>query len=340
MREVFEIIDKAMAGGLLSKAEIEALYAVDPFSKEAAVMQWAAYTISQEVSGGVAEVHAQLGLDATPCAMDCEFCSFAKGNEICGEHYELSMDEIMEFSYRAAEEQVGYVLFMTTAGYRFDKLLEVISRTKEAIGKDYPVLACCGDVSYEQALQLKDAGCNGAYHALRLDEGVRTSIDPSTRKRTVENYHKAGLKHCTTLEPIGPEHTPEQLAELTIYIRQSRPVYGGAWRRGSLEGSARPMRMINESQTALYTSAFRLAAGPQMTTTLSANSTLLARAGANAVCAEAGTNPRDVCMKTEEGCGLSIADAKTLFRESGWTLHEGPVTGWLQDFEGDLDKVV
>ena len=321
-------------GELLTEQEIAKLYAVDPYSKEAAVIQWAAYEISQKVSGGKAEVHAQLGLDASPCSKDCKFCSFAAGNGIRKEKFELSMDEILKFAYTAAEEQVGYVLYLTTADYEFEKILEAVERTKEAIGKNYPVLTCTGDMTCEQFKQLKAAGANGIYHALRLGEGIDTTISPQTRKQTIEIAHSIGLKHCTTMEPIGPEHTPEQLAELTTYIRSTNPVYGGAWRRGELCCTSRPMNTINESVLAHYTSVFRIAASQNMHTMLSANSTLLARCGANAVCAELGANPRDDALLTEEGCGLSISEAKRIFKESGWELAEGPVKEWLEDYVG------
>ena len=231
MLNVADIVEKAVAGGLLDRYEIETLYSVDPYSRDASLVLWAGYELSQRASSGVAQIHAQIGLDASPCARNCAFCAFSARSGLRTGVFELEIDEVVELSLNALEEGANLVLMLTTATYRIEKLLEVVTRTRSAIGSEYPILVSTDDYTFEQAKALKEAGCSGAYHAVRLGEGVFTAIDERTRRSTIESAHAAGLKHCTCLEPIGPEHTAVQLAERTLYARESNAVFGGAWRR-------------------------------------------------------------------------------------------------------------
>ena len=340
MVSIGEVIEKALAGERLNRYEIEALYAVEPYSKDAALMMWAGYELSQRASGGVSQIHAQIGLDASPCARNCAFCSFAARSGLRTGIFELEIDDVVAYSVDAIEDGANLVLMLTTATYRFEKLLEVVERVRAAVGPEYPVLVGTDDFTYERALQLKEAGCNGTYHALRLGEGVFTTITEETRRSTIENTHHAGLKHCTCIEPIGPEHTPVQLAERTLYAMESAPVFGGAWRRDTVPGDLGSSGIIDEARWALYVAAFRIATGDMCKMNSAANSTLLARSGANVAWTEVGPNPRDVEMLSENGIGLSMAEAKKLFAETGWTVLEGPAREWMEDYSGPVNETL
>jgi 2-iminoacetate synthase ThiH len=77
-----EIIQRSLDGLELSKEEITSLFDVDPFSKESFIMQAAALEKSKKASNGLAEVHAQFGLNVGPCTLNCLFCGFAKCNGV------------------------------------------------------------------------------------------------------------------------------------------------------------------------------------------------------------------------------------------------------------------
>ena len=68
-----EIIDKALAGDKLTLPEIETIYGLDADSPEAYLVRWAGNLRAKELSGGKAEIHAQIGLDAGPCVKSCQF---------------------------------------------------------------------------------------------------------------------------------------------------------------------------------------------------------------------------------------------------------------------------
>lgn len=333
-----KIVEKALEGKGVSKEEATYLYGVDSSSEEAQLIIGASYKLSQQASSGKAQIHAQIGLDASPCERDCLFCSFASRSGLRVGTYELGINQIVESSLDSIERGANLILMLTTANYEFGKLLNAIEHTRKAIGPEYPILVGTDDFTFDQALLLKKAGCNGAYHALRLGEGVYTSIAIETRKSTIENTHAAGLKHCTCVEPIGPEHTPKELTQRTMYALESNPVFGGAWRRESIPGSKHELPMIDDRQWALYAAVFRLVAGLKFPFTTSMASKQLALAGANLAWAEIGTNPRDVRIDSENSLGMTISKAKAIFDETGWEVLKGPATEWMSDYEGPINR--
>jgi biotin synthase len=51
------------------------------------------------------------------------------------------------------------------------------------------------------------------YHVWRLREGTDTALDRAQRRATMRNIRELGLDFYDCCEPIGPEHTPQELAE-------------------------------------------------------------------------------------------------------------------------------
>ena len=66
---------------------------------------------------------------------------------------------------------------------------------------------------------------------MRMGEGKDTKIDPETRLNTFSAAREAGLLLGTCLEPIGPEHSIEEIAEKILVGREAQPCYSGAARR-------------------------------------------------------------------------------------------------------------
>ena len=128
------------------------------------------------------------------------------------------------------------------------------------------------------------------------------------------------------MEPVGPEHTHEELADMILYTASINPAYSGAARRISIPGTQIAEKgMISELRMAQIVAVTRLG----MPRSVPGNCThepctLGAVAGANLFWAEAGANPRDVEKKTEEGRGETVLDCKIIFSEAGWDIREGP----------------
>ena len=74
---VRDIITKSLDGNMLTEEEIASLFKVPLFSEESAMIIAASRKKSESASGGLAEVHAQVGLNIAPCPKNCAFCAFA-----------------------------------------------------------------------------------------------------------------------------------------------------------------------------------------------------------------------------------------------------------------------
>ena len=85
--------------------------------------------------------------------------------------------------------------------------------------------------------ELRSAGVTGAYHVCRLREGKDSCMTPASRLATIDRIIASGLDWYTLCEPVGPEHTPAELAE-QIWQGVGRPCrQHGAMQRFSVPGS-------------------------------------------------------------------------------------------------------
>jgi len=57
--------------------------------------------INRKSSKGRAEVHAQIGLNLSPCPNNCLFCAFAAKNRIFNQRNELGVEVVTEMAIRA-----------------------------------------------------------------------------------------------------------------------------------------------------------------------------------------------------------------------------------------------
>lgn len=329
--EIYEIVEKALANEEISQEELEQLYALETFSPEAFYVQWAGRKVAMEVSDGYAEVHAQIGLNGSPCPKNCHFCSFAACNKVRKGKLETSREDVIEYAKVYEEAGANLILVLSTANYGFEKLLDMCYEVRNVISKDMPLLANTGDMTLEETKALKKAGVNGIYHAVRLGEGVVTDIPVETRIQTIKHAQEAGLKLCTCVEPIGPEHTAKELAEATILLESFNPVSSGAGRRITVPGTKMEKHgMLSESRGALYAAVYRIYVGNKKEALMcSAHSMLTANAGANLAWAEVGANPRDTVAKTESGGkGQSIEDGGKVFLNTEWEIRKGFSPHW------------
>ena len=206
----------------------------------------------------------------------------------------------------------------------------MVGTVREFISPERPLLVNTGDMTLEQTMALKEAGADGAYHAVRMGEGVDTTIPVETRMETFAHLAEAGLSLSTCVEPVGPEHTPEQITEATFRCINTHPVSSGVGKRVAVPGTKIFDRgMLTDVANANMVAAYRLASGLEPRLNCSANTVMTAASGANLGWAEVGTNPRDTVQRTEHGGrGSSIQAMRKMFLAAGWEILEGPSQGW------------
>ena len=326
--EIVNIVEEALAGAGLDVEKTAKLFSQSPYSAEGAHIRWGGYMLSRKASDGIAEVHAQIGMDASSCPLDCKFCSFASSNGLRPPSLEMPKDEVIEYAKAYDAAGVNLMCLMVTANYDFDKFCEMGSAVREVISPDMPLMANIDDFSYEQACKLKESGFDAIYHVIHMGEGEITNIQPQKRIDTINNAKKAGLTVSSCVEPIGPEHTADEVAKRIKQLMKLEPLSTGAGWRVPVPGSAfenDPRR--GAIDWGFLTAVFRLSVG--VSPRLVGSTHLAANSGANYGWAEVGTNPRDASERTDKtGIGHGVVQAKYGFTVDGWKVLEGPSAGW------------
>lgn len=321
-----DIVVRVFDGHMLKRDELILLLRVPGHSPEAGLIMASADALSREVSNGIAEVHAQVGINLSPCPQNCDFCAFAARNRVFQESFEIPIEDIVKVSLKAEREGANAVLLMATADYPLGRFMEVSYEVRSKLKPATVMIANVGDFDSLEASRLKDVGYAGVYHALRMGEGVVTRIPPDRRLHTFRAASEAGLLLGTCVEPLGPEHTVEEIVDKIIIHRDAHPCYSGAARRIPVRGSALERHgMISEYRMALIVSVVRLAMGREVVGNCTHEPNVLgAASGANLFWAEAGSNPRDTEAETSRGRGCTVERCIELFREADWDILTGP----------------
>jgi len=320
------IIDEALSGRILEPREIKILFEVPVFNEESFYIQWASRKMSEECSGGFAEIHGQVGVNSGPCSCNCAFCSFAKSNRVFTEQYIEPAEEIIRKCLTLQKHGANAIYLMATAAFSFTAFLEIGRLVRQQLDSNTPMIANVGDFNYETALALKDAGFIGVYHAIRMGEGQATRIEPKKRLASFAAARKAGLLLGTCVEPVGPEHTTDELVEKTLIAREAKPVFSGAMRRINIPDIGLSVHgMTSETRMAHILAVVRLAMGQGIPGNCTHEPNVVgAHAGANLLWAEAGSNPRDVVKETENNRGCDMRQCQEVFTESEWKILNGP----------------
>jgi biotin synthase len=331
--DIHDLIRKTQDGEYLSRKELMHLLSMAPDCFESYLVMAEANRISKELTGNKAEVHAQLALNLEPCPCNCAFCAFAQKNGVFSVEMRLAAEEAVAYTQQFEKDGANAIFVMTTAGYPFGLFLEISQEICRSLEPQTVLIANVGDQSLANAYKIKEAGYSGVYHALRLREGIDSSLSPEKRKESIRNFQEAGLKVGTCVEPVGPEHTPMELADMICFTASLNPSYSGAARRIPIPGTEIAKRgTISELRMAQIVAITRLG----MPRAVLGNCThepctLGGLAGANLFWAEVGANPRDTKEKTEEGRGESVKTCRALFQECGWDIYEGPSRYYSQD---------
>jgi len=317
-RNVSDILQKAEDARGIDRASAMALMQIDPLSREGYALMETANRLSRMTFKNKGESHFHIGVNVEPCPMDCRFCSLTKGAGIFTERTEFSPEQILAWAGMAESRSADALNIMTTGTYSFDRLLEIGSMLKAAVST--PLVANTRDIDHREGERLLAAGFVGFYHAVRLGEGKDTPFRRDRRIETIQVLRDVGLQWMNCVEPLGPEHSHEEIVELMFLAREYRATYSGAMRRINFPGS--PMTrygMVSELELAKVVAVSRLVMGdiPRAHCTHEPNSISL-MAGANLLFPEVGSSPRDDRPDSSEGIGRDARDCQNMLKEMGW----------------------
>ena len=320
---VLKILDASQAGRAPSKEDCVLLLSCPETSLESGLLRAVADSITRQRFSNEGIVLGQIGVEIAACAGKCKFCSFGEGHTKL-EPTIMSDEDIVRNAENFTSSGELYALFlMTMHTFDMQRLVQVIQMVRNRIPRETQIVVNIGDFDSVQARELKAVGVNGAYHVCRLREGADTALDPERRKATIRTIKESGLDWYYCCEPIGPEHTEQELADQIFLGIEYGCFQHAAMRRVHIPfAPLSPYGQISELRLAQVTAVVTLATlacAETRSIAVHEPNLLGLSGGANTVYAETGANPRDTEKNTTGHRGRDIKDCKRMLYEAGFT---------------------
>jgi biotin synthase len=321
-KHLSDILDDARAGISPGRADCAYMLAFDENSLEARIMCAVATDIVRGGNDNSAVILGQIGLEMAPCPGNCGFCSFGKDHTKFPTRRNGDEEFISKLTDFTKDDDLYGLYLMCMHEYDLEFFLDKVRLAKTLIKGSTQLLSNVGDSDTDAFREMKKAGVTGVYHVCRIGEGDVTDLSPERRRKTMQNALDAGLQIFSCLEPIGPEHTIEQLVDnMFIGIEQGCTQHA-TMRRVPVPGS--PLAQygqISNLRLGQITAVVALAtfSMPTMTYMGVHEPTEIGYvSGANVVTAETGVNPRDDVAETSAGRGMDMAACRRMLFDSGF----------------------
>lgn len=311
---------QAMSGIPLRRNEMISLLQIPLGSPEDIQLRHAARRVAMLRSNGHAYIWGAIGADYAPCPMNCQFCSFGRKWGIVRQQVHYSTDQIISKVSDFVTKGARFIVLRTTEFYSIPVLINLVKEIRSKIPGDYEVIFNTGEFDVNIARQIQISGVSGVYHACRLREGTDTPFDPAVRERTMESISSSGLKLISLVEPIGIEHTNEELADNFLRIIAHGAVISGAMARIPVPGT--PLgntERLSDSRLAQIIAVFRLSGGNTVQDICVHPASMEAlESGANVIVVETGAIPRDTDCTNDSWHGVDMYSAHTLLRKANY----------------------
>lgn len=303
----------------LSDEEILRLLSIDCQSDDFYHLTMASNRLSRQQFANRGYVFMQIGLNAEPCSGDCKFCSLGSSHFAVEERWHKSQSQITELIESAVNDSVDDIFLMTTADFSINEFISIAKSVRQNLNPNTRLAANIGDFTLPDAIRLRDAGVSGVYHVNRLREGIDTAISPSVREETLAAIKAANLELYYCIEPIGAEHSYDEILVELRRAQQLQPEVMAVMRRVSVANTPiSDRKSITALELTKIAAVTNLIVRPSRAMNLHETEQMSLLAGTNQLYAECGANPRDNSSNTELNRGLSVTRAKALLRDSGW----------------------
>ncbi len=330
---VQSILDAAMNGDAINSEQALRLLKVDERTGDVNNILSAANTLTRRQFGGRAEVYGTIGINLWPCPKSCTFCSFGADWNLIDSSSEFTLEQVVSIAKTLENNGANAIFLMTTADYPFDRFIDLAKAVRKTVSTKMPMVANVGDFRADKAKDLVDAGFQAVYHVVRLREGNDTRVSPGERLQTIKAARDAGLNLSYCVEPIGPEHSPEELVKEMFRGKQFGAVnLACMWRVPVPELPLSKLGRISEATLAKAVAVTRIVAGDSIKAMGVHEPRLFPLlAGANQIYAQTvGFSPRrrpsreDTLQNLLKRIGYSMEQCRNLLKEAGYVPLEGP----------------
>lgn len=322
-QRLMEILDKVQNYESLTKEDCLYLLNFKETSLEASMIRTVADHLSRQKSENSGVIIGQIGVEVSECEGNCRFCVFGKGHTQFSPRRTTDEEIALKAQEFAGQGDLYGLFLMTMHSYNLDVILNSVEIVKKNIPDHTQIWVNIGDADINTWQELKKAGVRGAYHVNRLREGIDTDLSPKVRRSTMEAIVAAGLDLYTCCEPIGPEHSNEEIVDNFFIGIELGCFQHAAMRRIAVPGVPLSVHgQITELRLAQIVAVITLAtlnlkSLRYMSVHEPNQAGLLA--GANVLTAESGANPRDNNLETSKGRGASMAECRKMLFEAGFT---------------------
>ncbi|NLC57454.1 MAG: radical SAM protein [Armatimonadetes bacterium] len=303
----------ALAGRRLTVEEATVLLACPPGSPAAETIWEAARELALR-HAREGRIWAAIGVDYCPCPQNCSFCSFGEKWGIVRDSHEWSLEQIVAAGKSFAAQGAAFITIRTTQHYPLEQVCGIAEALRAAIPGCPKLVINTGEFSAAEAEQLHAAGYSMAYHVFRMREGVDTGISAKARLATLNVIHRSPLDLAFLAEPVGPEHTPAEIATEMVRARDLDATLMGVMARVPVPGTPKaPLGALTPEQVAHAIAVSRLVAGTVADDIcVHPLNELALQAGANAIVVETGAVPRDREEIAREWRGLTMDQAREI----------------------------
>lgn len=315
------LLESVKNGKMLNKDEAITLLNINCLTDDFYKLLSTANYLSRTEYSNKGLVFAQIGINAEPCSVNCKFCSMGQNHYSLPDSWRKDTATILAELDLLLADGINDFFLMTTADYPVNDFMDIAQNVRKCLPDNIRFVANIGDFDYETAKKLKELGFTGAYHINRLKEGVDTTIKPEIRISTLNAIRDAGLDLYYCVEPIGPEHSYDELATEMLRARDYNAKVMAAMRRTPVKGSPLYDKgQIPAIELTKIAAVARLVTRPQRAMNAHEVTQMTLLAGVNQLYAEYGANPRDTASQTEKNRGFSANQAWNMLWEAGYDI--------------------
>ena len=313
---------RCLAGQVLERADIIRLLDIPVGSEDDRYLREAARDAAARLTGNRGYIWCAVGMDYAPCPMNCRFCSFGEAWNLIPEPRHVTQEEILAHIRHYVAGGAAYIVLRTTEFYNLDMLLDYVPKIRAAVPGDYGIILNTGELDAITAQKVSDSGVYGIYHALRLREGADTPFREADRIQTMQSVTQTPMKLISLVEPIGPEHSSEELADRFLNTVACGASIGGAMARFPVPGTPLGgMKMLSDEEMAHIIAVLRLSGGNTVKDIcVHPASPAAMNSGANVLVVEAGAIPRDADFSETEWAGTGMERAASLLQNAGYAI--------------------